>query len=379
MTNLPKWLENVETKWPSFENGVEMWARETLTYQSVLHNAVPPNNYYNEGRTGTPFADILLKIQELGGKPIYRRVNTSSKTLELETVDFCFDSGFGNVHYNKHTKHISCKFCMTDFDVLGRLHDYFAQILSTDKVAEVNVIVNTDNGPQLKSLGVSGLPLEPKNYTQSTVDDFNHIVADIKSKTPCGRLSIFDGPPGTGKTYLLRHLMDACPNSKFAIVQADYVQELTGPSLISVLADQENEGNQSLDSCADSRSLVLIIEDADSCLAERGSDNLSKLSTVLNLGDGILGALLNLRIVATTNAGHIKDSADLDPALVRSGRLCRQVRVGLLPTQQANERLKELNPNSTLTFKSPTSIADVYRAAKDSSFVPVVNDKKVGF
>ncbi len=47
---------------------------------------------------------------------------------------------------------------------------------------------------------------------------------------------------------------------------------------------------------------MLIVEDADECLVQRGSDNMSTIASVLNISDGILGSILDVRVLATTNA-----------------------------------------------------------------------------
>ena len=56
------------------------------------------------------------------------------------------------------------------------------------------------------------------------------------------------------------------------------------------------------------------------------------------MGDGIMGAMLDARIVATTNA----QTEDLDPAIVRPGRLCRRIDIGELCYEQACEVYERL-------------------------------------
>ena len=54
----------------------------------------------------------------------------------------------------------------------------------------------------------------------------------------------------------------------------------------------------------------------------RGSDNREQVSAILNLSDGMLADFLRLQIICTINCS----AADIDPALLRPGRLlCHRV------------------------------------------------------
>ena len=53
------------------------------------------------------------------------------------------------------------------------------------------------------------------------------------------------------------------------------------------------------------------MEDADATLATRQIDNVGRLSDLLNMSDGILGEMADLRIIATTNA----KSTEIDEAV----------------------------------------------------------------
>ena len=54
----------------------------------------------------------------------------------------------------------------------------------------------------------------------------------------------------------------------------------------------------------------------------RGSDNREQVSAILNLSDGMLADFLRLQIICTINCS----AADIDPALLRPGRLlCHRI------------------------------------------------------
>ena len=142
-------------------------------------------------------------------------------------------------------------------------------------------------------------------------------------------LSIFEGKPGTGKTFYLRHLVGVLKGShRFYFVPTKTMDVLTNPEFIGFWANQRRLHSD--------RQFVVILEDADAALMTRGADNREQVSALLNLSDGLLGDFLKLQIICTINCS----AADLDPALLRPGRmLCHRV-FGRLDYRQA-ERLAE--------------------------------------
>ena len=121
--------------------------------------------------------------------------------------------------------------------------------------------------------------------------------------------------------------------------------------------------------------MVFIIEDADEVLAPRQGDNMSAVSVMLNLGDGILGKLLDVRIVATTNAHR----QELDEAIMRPGRLSASVAVGPVPYEKAKAIFERLAPGKELKEKAYT-LAEIYSKARDEGWEPPKLDKrKMGF
>ena len=109
---------------------------------------------------------------------------------------------------------------------------------------------------------------------------------------------------------------------------------------------------------------MLIIEDADGSLVPRAADNISEISALLDLGDGLVGSTFDVRILATSNARRV----DIDRAILRPGRLCRSIDVPALEASHANEVLTGLLGAAPHTaFSKPTTLAEVYAAARDQA------------
>jgi AAA family ATPase len=155
------------------------------------------------------------------------------------------------------------------------------------------------------------------------------------------------GSPGTGKTHLIRAMLLEVPDAMFVLISPEMVTNLAGPELLPVLL--QNRG------CA-TGPIVLILEDADKCLVARDKDNMNSIQSLLNLGDGILGSLLDLRIIATTNAHELH----MEEALMRPGRLSKMLEVGPLDPKTAQGIFKRLLPDQPI----PTELCPM---AKDTS------------
>lgn len=144
-------------------------------------------------------------------------------------------------------------------------------------------------------------------------------------------LTVLTGAPGTGKTTLLRslarwlsdtHVFYFMPAARFASVEAG--------EIVTFWAGENRDSRLRK---------VLILEDAESILLRRAEDNREKVATLLNLTDGMLGDALGLHVVCTMNS----ELGDLDPALLRPGRLVAHRRFELLTAAQAGELAAVLN------------------------------------
>jgi hypothetical protein len=82
---------------------------------------------------------------------------------------------------------------------------------------------------------------------------------------------------------------------------------------------------------------VIVIEDAERLLWPRRGDNREAVSSVLNIADGLIGRMLRLHLLCSVNARL----SELDPAIMRPGRLMNQRTFRRLPRHTA-QRLADL-------------------------------------
>lgn len=264
-----------------------------------------------------------------------------------------------------------------------------------EEKGKVYVLKKTECGLEFDYFGRDFAPLVRENYSDEALAAHDKVASEFSSSSSAkGFISIFSGMPGTGKSWLIRSLIGSIENGFFAYIPAGMIAELSGPALIGVLSDLSDTINQkhSLGDIFEANSvsrdgeenyvfnfenidekiklknepepktnkIILILEDADEVLAPRSETQMSGISSLLNLTDGLLGKILNIRVIATTNA----EATKLDHAITRPGRLLNHCIVGMLDREQAQKIYEREGGEGKLTKKFYT-LAEIYALAND--------------
>lgn len=245
---------------------------------------------------------------------------------------------------------ISCKFLSTDEKVVTRIAEFFK---AKKKAAEIKkgsiyMLCQNSQGLDTRFIGTDFVPLERGNYSEETLAGYDHVVSEFNKKEPNGCIAIASSTPGTGKTYLIRSLIGEIKESIFVYIPPSMIRDLAGPSLVTCLIDLSEENEK--------KNIILVLEDADEVLAPRMGDNMSSISTILNLTDGILGKILNIRVIATTNTSEKK----FDAAIMRPGRLCANLKLGPLSREQGSKVYERLTGKTEVGFKKEYTLAEIY-------------------
>lgn len=236
-----------------------------------------------------------------------------------------------------------------------------------ERTGHIYAIIRQGMHLGLSSIGNAGIPLVEGNYTPQVMEDYKYVINDLKSESPSGRIAIMRGPAGTGKTHLIRAMLLEVTDAMFVLISPDVVTNLAGPELLPLLMSHRG---------GTTGPIVLVLEDADKCLVARDNTDMNSIQALLNLGDGILGSLLDMRIVATTNADEFK----MDPAILRPGRLSKMLDVNTLDLKTSALIIKRLLPDlkrlpEELTAGSKKmTLAEVYALARKLGWQPNLRD-----
>lgn len=221
------------------------------------------------------------------------------------------------IHANNHRV---VGYGSTPSEAEGQVEEFSKKYWVEEFFAGSFQLINTS---QLRANDTESVSLEPTTILSDEAldlhygDGFAEWHRDFSRKLSESKygLSIFEGPPGTGKTSYLRHLAAVLKDShRFYFLPPSRMSILSDPAFLEIWSGQRRAHPD--------RKFVVFLEDAEAALLTRADDNRDQVSAILNLSDGLLGDFLRLQIICTLNC----TVAEIDQALLRPGRLlCHRV------------------------------------------------------
>lgn len=265
-----------------------------------------------------------------------------------ETYMYSWKHSYCSVVYRKNTNQVCLSGYATDPKLLALFEKISEEFITTANNNLAYVIVKRSDRLSVENLGTASCDFIEQNYNQQVIEDIKYVISSYTHNPPKGRITILTGVPGTGKTHLIRSILSKL-DSVFLIIPSNMADALDKPELMPLLIDLKGQHE---------KPIILVIEDGDICLVPRENDNISTITSLLNLSDGILGTILDIRLIISTNA-KIKD---MDEAILRPGRLCRQISVDSLSYDQANQIYQRLCENSgaMLDYRPSYTLAEIY-------------------
>jgi hypothetical protein len=334
---------------------------EGVVKQEVDKDA-PEGEEEDAAPIGKKYVDYMTSR---GGRVIHKFLNDGGDNYIFMWKDGVVDLDISGTY-------VSVRGMSQNETFIQEMKQYFSeQWAPPERVGHIYAIIRQGMHLGLSSLGNAGIPLVEGNYTPKVMEDYKFVIKDLLSESPSGRISIMTGVPGTGKTHLIRAMLLEVPDAMFVLISPEMVTNLAGPELLPLLLSHRG---------GTTGPIVLVLEDADKCLVARDKENMNSIQSLLNLGDGILGSLLDLRIIATTNAKELH----MEEAIMRPGRLSKMLEVGALDLPTARGVFERLLPGKklpkVLTEVAPLgewkmTLAEAYALARKHGWVP--NARKI--
>ena len=371
-------MDNKGFNWiDSYENGA---IRDTKVYLGI--NNIPPNRFINR------LDKVLIDLEQLNVDEIKQKFPNaivSLITIHNESKNSCveeeeFDEGSieeeteiyvqgswqssilniynGDVIYVIESDTISIYYNQQNpYTLYKDLYEILPKKEVKPKEAEIKLVAFSNEYYTISSKIKSSNINIDENYN----DDFKPVFEDVKSflQDRKSGLIILRGEKGTGKTSLIRHLISSVPKNYILVTNA-VAEHLASPEFISFMLDHKDS--------------VFILEDCEQILMKRvdGFGANGAIANILNMSDGLMSDIFNVKFICTFNAGIDK----IDPALLRKGRCF------------ANYEFKPLNVNKTKALLDKLGIkvdnvqemtlADIYNF-EDSNYSENKPTKKIGF
>lgn len=198
------------------------------------------------------------------------------------------------------------------------------------------------------------------NYSHTVAEGIDFLTSSAFSPGADGRVLLWHGPPGTGKTWALRALAsewrDWCdvhyisdPETLFG-AQASYLMEVFAP-------------NKQVEVEAERWRLIVLEDSGELMTADAKSRTGQGLSRLLNMADGLLGQGLRTLVLITTN----EDLRRLEAAVSRPGRCAQSLEFGEMgPEEVARWREENGLPCEDVAGRS---LAELYAEARGTAVV----------
>lgn len=260
---------------------------------------------------------------------------------------------------------------------MDKISEIIPRSVSTDELLKVSFWCNGNHGPIqiVRKLSSPAWVDIEGNYAQQTQAKIEKLMTrDFTTENTSGKLILWHGVPGTGKTYALRSLLKAwrewCdphyildPEQFFGKDSSYMINVILGTGDLPQFDDDDNEVKP--------RWKMIILEDTGELLSMDAKEKSGQgLSRLLNVCDGLIGQGLRILVLITTN----EDIGKLSPAVTRPGRCLSDTTFLSLSQDEVAQWAKNHGVSPGVLTNSPT-VAELYAEAEGE----IPDRQEVGF
>lgn len=240
-------------------------------------------------------------------------------------------------------------------------------------------------GPRWRRLALPSFAEIRGNYPTAVQESLADLFSRTDGGSLPGRLALWHGPPGTGKTWALRALgtewSSWCdlhyvtdPERLLGGDTAYMLEVLAGRSERIDLYEDDEETPRGRRRGGDDRWRLLVLEDAGELLGAAAPAEVGRgFARLLNIADGLLGQGTNALILVTTN----EPLGKLHPAALRPGRAMATLEFGPLAPSEACAWLAERGLRQPIS--SPATIAELHALLAGAAVEQSATRAPVGF
>lgn len=279
----------------------------------------------------------------------YRTVND----IPGEETSAAIYSSYVGTFVRTKVRNFTCKVTYYgQFDHVKIVYNLVSKEIGFHKIPTIFWYFSSDGGTQVEEISLNyenEIHDEYYPYIEGGIDKFiDDYLASSES------VLLLMGPPGTGKSSFLRYMI----NKHSLTATLTYDEYLLEKDTIFV------------NHITNSRSDILVLEDADVLLESRKTSQNKLMHKLLNVSDGII-KVNQKKMIFTTN---LESTRDIDPALLRPGRCFAVVHFRELTCKEANAAAKAAGMPE-FADKNSHVLADVFNKERNREVIT----RKIGF
>lgn len=197
------------------------------------------------------------------------------------------------------------------------------------------------------------------NYNDDFKKPYEHLCNLIEKENESALILLY-GDPGTGKTSIIKNLINKYPQKDFIFIDGSMLATIGQDKLMSYFLENNNN--------------IFILEDCEKSLMNREHSNNPVMPVLLNLTDGIIGDVLGIKLICTFNTGL----SNIDKALLRKGRLSMKYEFKNLSKDKTEKLLNHIGKKIDNIPSNGMPLSDIYYIEDENDFSKK-ESKRIGF